>query len=183
MTLTQNEKRKQWLTRGPIQRAIDHAKLRAKLFSKAQNLDKDTILVSKIKVDEIYDYSFASIIDFPLADIECFYKTPVLIGTDNDLLFGINQINYAKEKWLKTVNCVYIDALQFKTIDLCSLEDQFSTKQQSWLYFTYELYNVFIDNSGGISFEEFCNEPREYFNKPDKFSTGLYQLLEEANQY
>lgn len=50
MTLTQNEKRKQWLTRGPIQRAIDHAKLRAKLFSKAQNLDKDTILVVRLKL-------------------------------------------------------------------------------------------------------------------------------------
>ena len=73
MTLKQNEKRKQWLTRGPLQRAIDHAKLRAKIFSKAQNLDKDTILVSKIKVDEIYDYSFASIIDFPLADILLYF--------------------------------------------------------------------------------------------------------------
>lgn len=180
MTVTQNEKRKQWLTRDLVQRAIDHAKLKAKILTKAQRLNKDTILVSKIKVDEIFDYSFASIIDFLIDNIESFYKTPVLIGTDHDLLFGINQINYAKEKGLKTVNCVYIDALRFKTIDLYAIKKQFCTEHQSDLYFAFELYNVFIDNSGTVLFEEFCEEPYKYFNKLDKFSTGLYRLLEET---
>lgn len=50
MTLTQNEKRKQWLTRGPIQRAIDHAKLRAKLFPKHKILIKIQYLSVRLKL-------------------------------------------------------------------------------------------------------------------------------------
>lgn len=50
MTLKQNEKRKQWLTRGPLQRAIDHAKLRAKFFPKLKILIKIQYLSVRLKL-------------------------------------------------------------------------------------------------------------------------------------
>lgn len=174
--------REDWLMRSNEQRAADRALLQAKCILKSQKFDRQTIPLDKMKIDDIYDPSFACQIDYGNEEVNTFYKTPVLIGGDSDLLFGIKQIRYLKEKGVKYVNCVYIDSMVFKTIDPFYFKDQFNNKFQSWEYFAFGLYCVFIDNSKNVIFDEFKKNPFEYFDR-SKFFYKFSDFYKETFEY
>ena len=74
--------------------------------------------VTRIKIEDITNYSFVGILDIPEPEMRQFYNTPILVNRLNELCYGYAQILCAKEKGLKTVKCVYTDSLMFKNITL-----------------------------------------------------------------
>ncbi|MBO5947220.1 hypothetical protein J6Q66_00110 [bacterium] len=137
--------------------------------------------VTRIKIEDITNYSFVGILDIPEPEMRKFYNTPILVNRLNELCYGYAQILYAQEKGLKTVKCVYTDSLMFKNVTLSNILKQFQGKGVSGLYFAFELYNYFIDQSGRLLFSEFCEDPDYYFYEYD-FWNGFQSRLEEYDE-
>ena len=66
----------------------------------------------------------------------------------------------------------------FKKVTLSNILKQFQGNNVSGLYFAFQLYNYFIDQSGNLLFREFCEDPEYYFNE-DGFLEGFQSMLEE----
>ena len=152
-----------------------------KALKEAQKLPEDTIYVTRIKIEDITDYSFVSIFDIPEPEMRPFYRTPILVTRENGLGYGCAQIMRAKEKGLKSVRCVYTDSLMFKNITLSNILKQFQGEGVSGLYFAFELYNYFIDQGGRLLFREFCENPDNYFYECG-YELGFKSRLEEYDE-
>lgn len=137
--------------------------------------------VTRIKIEDITNYSFVGILDIPEPEMRKFYNTPILVNRLNELCYGYAQILCAQEKGLKTVKCVYTDSLMFKNVTLSNILQQFRGKAVSGVYFAFELYNYFIDNSGRLTFEEFYANPASYFHERD-FRKGFKRRLREFKE-
>lgn len=159
-------------------RYIELLEVKCKLLKEAQKLPDDIIHVTRIKIEDITDYSYVSIFDIPEPEMRKFYNTPILVDREKGLGYGYAQIILAKEKGLKSVGCVYIDSLMFKNVTLSNILEQFQGKGVSGLYFAFELYNYFIDQSGRMLFSEFCQNSEYYFDEYD-FWKGFERQLKE----
>ena len=159
-------------------RYIELLERKSQILKESQKLPEDIIYVTRIKIEDITDYSFVSIIDIPEHEMRPFYRTPILITRENGLAYGCAQLIRAKEKGLKSVRCVYTDSLMFKKVTLSNILKQFQGNNVSGLYFAFQLYNYFIDQSGNLLFREFCEDPEYYFNE-DGFLEGFQSMLEE----
>jgi hypothetical protein len=163
-------------------RYIELLERKSQILKESQKLPEDIIYVTRIKIEDITDYSFVSIIDIPEHEMRPFYRTPILITRENGLAYGCAQLIRAKEKGLKSVRCVYTDSLMFKKVTLSNILKQFQGNNVSGLYFAFQLYNYFIDQSGYLLFREFCDDPECYFNE-DNFVEGFQSRLEEYDEY
>lgn len=152
-----------------------------KALKEAQKLPEDTIYVTRIKIKDITNYSNVSIFDIPEPEMRQFYNTPILVDREKGLGYGYAQIKCAEENGLKSVRCVYTDSLKFKNVTLSNILKQFQGKGVSGLYFAFELYNYFIDQSGRLLFSEFCEDPDYYFYEYD-FWNGFQSRLEEYDE-
>ena len=152
-----------------------------KALKEAQKLPEDTIYVTRIKIEDITDYSNVSIFDIPEPEMREFYNTPILVDREKGLGYGYAQILCAKEKGIKSLRCVYTDSLMFKEVTLRNILKQFQGKGVSGLYFAFELYNYFIDQGGRLLFREFCENPDNYFYECG-YELGFKSRLEEYDE-
>lgn len=163
-------------------RYIKLLETKLKILKDAQKLPEDIIYVTRINIEEITDYSFVSIFDIPEPEMCPFYRTPILVTREKGLGYGYAQIMRAKEKGIKSVRCVYTDSLKFKNVTLRNILIQFQADNVSGRYFAFQLYNYFIDQSGCLSFRDFCKNPEYYFNE-DNFLKGFQSRLEEYDEF
>ena len=162
-------------------RYIELLEAKYKILKEAQKLPEDMIHVTRIKIEDITDYSFVNIFDIPEPEMRAFYNTPIIVDREKGLGYGYAQIKCAEEKGLKSVRCVYTDSLMFKNVTLSNILEQFQGKGVSGLYFAFELYNYFIDQSGRVLFSEFCEDPDYYFYESD-YKRGFQSRLEEFDE-
>lgn len=162
-------------------RYIESLKAKYDILKAAQKTSKDVIHVTRIRIEYITDYSNARVFDIPEPEMDQFYNTPILVDRGKGLGYGCAQIKCAEKKGLKFIKCVYTDSLMFKNVTLSNILKQFQGKGVSGLYFAFELYNYFIDQSGRLLFNEFCEDPDYYFDKYD-FVNGFQNRLEENDE-
>ena len=163
-------------------RYIELLETKSRILKESQKLPEDIIYVTRIKIEDITDYSFVNIFDIPEPEMRQFYRTPILVTKEKSLGYGYAQIMRAKEKGIKSVRCVYTDSLMFKNITLRNILIQFQGENVSGRYFAFQLYNYFIDQSGSLSFRQFYKNPEYYFNE-DRFLEGFQSRLKEYDEY
>ena len=74
-------------------RYIELLETKSRILKEAQKLPEDIIYVTRIKIEDITDYSFVSIFDIPEPEMRQFYRTPILVTRENGLGYGWNRFN------------------------------------------------------------------------------------------
>ena len=180
--LNKKENFKKWLFRTPEQRYIDKITHKMKFLKMAQKLPQEQLLVKTINIAEIFDYSAIDYEEEIENDIQNIYRTPILMGSNHNLLAGFSQIKYLLTKDLKKVDAVFIDSLIFKEFSLENLKAQFCGYKQSWIFLAYNLCNFLKSGYESISYEDFCINPAKYFYFED-LQENLFKYLKENDFY